>query len=504
MRCELERFCEQGIKRRGSCDDRHKVPRRSRPLVLDAVVCVTLSVALLLPAIGQATVVSAARIMTAASSGTRAPLRFGIYPGGPAGSASPKAAPVPEDPARRLAALQQLRGAASFVVHLYTGSSGNAAEDAGNEAWLDSEIAAYTAAGLQVELVTRYQPTGTDVATNVSGFSDQVRRLVRRYGADPGFVALQIGNEANLDGAPAASDGAYPGALTALVRGVIAAKDEVARSGHTQVGIGFNWAYDQRASASTRFFKALASTGGVAFAAAVDWVGLDGYPGTWSPRLALTAALPDRAGVALVSSLQTLRSRLMPLAGLGAGIPLQVSENGFPTGPGRSAAMQADAMYAMVRAVDAVRGRFDITDYRWFDLRDSVSNDKNFESQFGITRDDYTPKPAFFTFRDLVASLSVPHHTPPAATPATCQASPVRIKLPRWKGHTVKATEVRAGKQRLRTISSRLHPTDVPVALKPGLARLTLRQVAVTNRGREVSRVLHRDVDVCRAALPAP
>src|SRR3954447_9894939 len=54
-----------------------------------------------------------------------APLRFGIYPGGPAGSVDPKASPRPEDPARRLAALQGLRGGGPFVVRLYSGWTGD-------------------------------------------------------------------------------------------------------------------------------------------------------------------------------------------------------------------------------------------------------------------------------------------------------------------------------------------------------------------------------------------
>jgi hypothetical protein len=483
---------------------------------------VLLLLVMLFPAGARAQELRCPVTVSGAVSPHPAPLRFGIYPGGPAGSVSQTAAPLPEDPQRRLAALQQLAGAAPFVVHIYTGFSGDARKDAGTTQWLDGEIAGYTAAGLQVELVTRYEPQGSDASANIAGFTEHVRGLVRRYGGDPGFLALQVGNEANLSGAAAASDGAYPGALGALVRGVIAAKDEVARSGHHQVRIGFNWAYDLRASAAGDFFEALARSGGSAFADAVDWVGLDAYPGTWTPQLTVGPTLPGLAAEAMQTSLQTLRSCLMPMAGLGADVPIQIAENGFPTGPGRSAAMQADAMDAMVRAVDAVRGRYNVTDYRWFDLRDSVTGDGSFESQYGITRDDYTPKAAFWTFRDLVAELSVAHGgttagpavpgspstTPVADVPAAgtstppgttaCQTSPVKVRLPRWQGRRVTATQVRSGRRVVGR--AREGRTTIRVALGAGVRRLALRQIATGAAGRQTVRTMKRTVKVCAAA----
>ena len=63
---------------------------------------------------------------------------------------------------------------------------------------------------------------------------------------------------------------------------------------------------------------------------------------------------------------------------------------------------------AIVDAVDAVRGQYRVTDFRWFDLRDADSADPRVESRYGLLRDDYTPKPAFSTYRRLVAQLSGP------------------------------------------------------------------------------------------------
>jgi hypothetical protein len=59
-----------------------------------------------------------------------------------------------------------------------------------------------------------------------------------------------------------------------------------------------------------------------------------------------------------------------------------------------------------VTAVSAVRSRLGVTDFRWFDLRDADSSSTSFESQYGLLRDNYSPKPAFAVYRELVARLS--------------------------------------------------------------------------------------------------
>ena len=46
-----------------------------------------------------------------------------------------------------------------------------------------------------------------------------------------------------------------------------------------------------------------------------------------------------------------------------------------------------------------------VTGYRWFDLRDADSSNPSFESQYGLMRDDYAPKPAFDAYRELIARL---------------------------------------------------------------------------------------------------
>jgi hypothetical protein len=438
-------------------------------------------------------VISTARMATATQT---PPLRFGIYPGGAAGSVNPKAPPRPEDPGQRLAALQGLRGAGPFVVRLYSGWTGDAAAD-DVSGWLDDEIRQYTAAGFQVELAVRYKPAGADGTVAPAAFADYIRGIVRRYGDDAGFTSLQVTNEANLPGAPEASDGAFVGAVRALVEGVVAAKDEAVRGGHTQMRVGFNWAYDERPAASSKFWAQVGRLGGRTFARSVDWVGLNTYPGTWSPQLTLSPVVPGAAATAIRNALRTLRDCYLPMAGIGRSATLHVAENGFPTGPGRGDEMQSAVLESMVRAVDAVRGTYGVSDYRWFDLRDSSTADTSLESHYGITRDDYSPKPAYGTYRSLIAELGAGSRTRSTlARAASCVQSRVKLALTRRAGEKMTALTVNVGRHVVKTARARTVPGIVALSLPSGRAAVTLR-FKVRAAGHERVRLLRRRLKVC-------
>jgi hypothetical protein len=330
-------------------------------------------------------------------------LVFGAYPGGAAGTVGPSGAVAPEDPALRLAALRQLRAPGRpFVLHLYasyTGANGwSAAEQAGQE------IRDYGDAGFQTELVLCYRPAGGGSSADVRGFSEFVQQAVASLGHLQGFVSLQVTNEANQGGSPNTSDGYYAGAKDALIDGVIAAKDELRRDNAGQVKVGFNWAY--AADPGERgFWRYLGRHGGRRFVSDLDWVGLDAYPGTWGPALA-GRGLAAQTTSFIGGALRALRGTYMPLAGIPQAVPLVVSETGYPTGPGRTDAMQVTVMKAAIKAVYHARGTYNITGLRWFDLRDADSSASTFESHYGLMRDDYSPKPAFGVYRTLVATLS--------------------------------------------------------------------------------------------------
>ena len=224
------------------------------------------------------------RRVRAFPQGPAAPLIFGAYPGGGAGTVGPAGRTAPEVPSKRLAALRELRAPGRpFVLHMYASFSGAASLSPADQVGRD--IAEYTAAGFQVELVLTYRPADRDPARDVPAFVEFARDAVQTFGPNPRFVGLQVTNEANVLDAPNAADGAYPGAADALIQGVIAAKSEARRRGFSQVAIGFNWAYAS-GPAETAFWRRLGRSGGALFRRSVDWVGLDVYPGTWGPRIA--------------------------------------------------------------------------------------------------------------------------------------------------------------------------------------------------------------------------
>jgi hypothetical protein len=311
---------------------------------------------------------------------------------------------APENPALRLAALEQLKPAkAPFVLHLYASYTGSGGESAAQQ--VGAEISSYTAAGFQVELVLCYRPADLNATVDVPGFAQFVRSTVDDLGSNPGMVSLQVTNEANVDGAPNASDGYYPGAEDALIDGVIAAANERDADHYEQLKVGFNWAYATDPS-ETSFWTYLGTHGGSAFVRDLDWVGIDAYPGTWGPTLSSELDLGHAVTLATVQALSKMRQTYMPLAGIPDSVPIHFSESGYPTGPNRTYAMQTTALEAEVKAVVDYSGTYNVNGYRWFDLRDADSSSTSFEDQYGLMTDAYVPKPAFAAYQELVSAFS--------------------------------------------------------------------------------------------------
>ena len=113
---------------------------------------------------------------------------------------------------------------------------------------------------------------------------------------------------------------------------------------------------------------------------------------------------------------------MLPRARLEAA-DLHVSESGYPTGPGRTDAMQEEALRAAVRAVAEAGAEYRVTGFRWFDLRDADSASASFESRYGLMRDDYSPKPAFLAYRDLIATFGRSRRRTRAGRSASCRCA---------------------------------------------------------------------------------
>lgn len=231
-------------------------------------------------------------------------------------------------------------------------------------------------------------------------FAAWVRDVVRTVGRSKALVGVEVTNEANLNGAPDNSDGSYAGVAEAVVLGVKAALAERDRLGYRHVGVGFDWFDGMSPVVDDAFWTALREAGGD-FGAKLDWIGMNSYPGTYdTPRAPL-----GTEGEAVVASLRRLRNCYAPRIGIPATTPIRVTENGWPAGASRPAEVQAQVLERMVRAVHDHRAELNVRDYYWFTLRDTDSSLTDNESHYGLLADDYTPKPAFTTYRSLVREL---------------------------------------------------------------------------------------------------
>jgi hypothetical protein len=405
-------------------------------------------------------------------------VRYGITPGVQTGQffTGPAEPRTPEDPARHLEALGRLRAPGSpFVLrlHRFFWSDG----EAGVQRFL-ALADRYTSAGYEVELQLRYHPSDEQEG-DIAAWVAYVRDVVRRFGANPRVVAIQVTNEVNITFSPDSSDGAYTGARDALVKGVIAAKDEARRIG-SKVEIGFNWAYRVDPAQDTSFWNALRDRGGPEFIAALDWVGVDAYPGTVFPPV--EAPGEERDG--MVNALSSARC-FMAIPGIPESVPIHIEENGWPTSPARSEAQQLAAMETMVRAVHDFRGTYNVSDYRWFNLRDGDSTSPNFQTRYGLLRDDYSEKPAFARYAALVRELGR------VQAPAAARRS---FRAPRMKVSCRRAAVTGAGIQRVdfrigrRVARDRKRPFAIRLRSRRAVgAQVTLksgRTLRITRRPR--------------------
>lgn len=328
-------------------------------------------------------------------------VRFGIDPGIAGNIGGVQLPTVPDNPSRDLAALRTLRPRGRALVlrlNRLFWSDGQAGIEQFKK--LTSQ---YTRAGFEVELQVRYHPSPSQ-AGDISAWVRYVRHVVDSFGANPRVVGMTITNEVNVRISPNTSDGSYPRAEDALIDGIEAAHREAVRRRFRQLRFGFTYAYRFAPDQDAAFFSYLKTHGGKAFQQALGFVGLDFYPGTiyppvMAPGTTYRAAFAQAAGV--------VRDCLAPMAGIVRRVPIWVTENGVPS-VSTSDAQQAAALSELVRAVHDYSATFNITDYRWFNLRDSTSSPPatlvgpTFSTD-GLLHSDYTRKPSFAVYRSLIA-----------------------------------------------------------------------------------------------------
>ncbi|MDL4775376.1 hypothetical protein [Actinomadura xylanilytica] len=312
---------------------------------------------------------------------------FGIYPGALLGSDTGAVEPVrPDDPDLINDALRRLQGdGRTLTVRAYRPFTATVVPDAPPT---PAEPERYLEDGRRLDLVLTFrEPTGA-----LDGWLDFVRATVRDEG--PRLATVQICEEPNA--VLPVLDGSTPNVREALVHGVIAAKEEALASGH-DLGVGFN-AVPTFDPADT-FWKDLGALADERFHRSLDYVGLDFFPDVFRP------VPPERLADATAWVVTAFRDGGLREAGIDPSVPLRVCENGWPTGPDRSEARQAEVVEEVVRTLAGLRDELNLTAYSFFSLRDADSAGTGIFDRFGLLRDDYTPKPAFEAYRRLIEEL---------------------------------------------------------------------------------------------------
>ncbi len=230
------------------------------------------------------------------------------------------------------------------------------------------------------------------------GWLESIRATIRRYG--PYLAVLQIAEEPNNPDAAFGGDGAFPHVHEAIIQGVLVAKEEAQRHGYNvQIGFNATLSFDPNDTFSSRIATLVTPS----FLEALDYVGLDFFPDVFR-RLAPDGEPGDlRSSVEVV--LKHFREVNLKTGGIPPSIPIHISENGWPTGADRLYERQAITLETIVNTIYQHRAVFNVTHYEYHALRDADSTKTELLYQFGLMRDDYTPKPAFGVYRRLIANL---------------------------------------------------------------------------------------------------
>ncbi|MEH6937974.1 hypothetical protein V7056_08950 [Bacillus sp. JJ664] len=212
---------------------------------------------------------------------------------------------------------------------------------------------------------------------------------------------MQITNEPNLS----FMDGFKPYVIDTLIEGVLIAKKSIEEC-NVDVKIGFG-SVPEGEKTLPNFWKDLVKKGGNEFIRAVDYVGHNFYVDVFEKPLNINEVTSS-----VENLLQKFRNEILALNGFPSSLPIRITENGWPTG--KNPFIQLERSYdQQVKVIETIRTiyhihqQLNITHYEFFRLRDANSSKDDLFHQFGLMKDDYTPKPAYYTFKHLIDELSL-------------------------------------------------------------------------------------------------
>ncbi len=320
---------------------------------------------------------------------TPARLTFGIYPGSGVG-VDPGSGIIlgkPGEFSQIVAALDSLcPPERPFLVRGYLHYTGAG----GRNHLTPSRLEQYVKQGRKIDLALCYRPAKADLMD----WADFIRAILREYG--PYLAKIQITEEPNNPHTATGGDGSSPNVIQAIFTGVLAAKEEISRLGYAiQVGFNATPSFDPE----DIFWNQIGRSSSPDFVAALDYVGLDFYPDVFRP-LPPGLSLSD----AVTAVLTHFRMKNLANGKIPATVPIHITENGWPTSATRTPERQAVVVEEVIRTIAGAAPIINITHYEFFNLRDADSADPGF--QFGLMRDNYSPKPAFSIYRKLIEKFS--------------------------------------------------------------------------------------------------
>ncbi|GAA0959383.1 hypothetical protein [Actinocorallia libanotica] len=330
-------------------------------------------------------------------------MKFGIYPGGRAGTVCS----LPQDPAAIGGLVDELAGGRAFVIREYVHFFGDATPpdvvaSLGAEqdlARLTMPDAWYVEGGRELDLVVSYIPREADVP----GWLAFLDAVIDRYGHLTRY--LQVTLEPNFP--IPLIDGSAPGVLQALALGIPYARAALDRRGLHDVRVGFSVAEPPEwLGGDDAFWQHLSGIPAQDFADHIDYVGLALYPDAFSP--VAPRGTPGDVASLTAHALHHLREYSLPLAHIPLDTPVHIVENGSPSGAPRTEQAQCDSLSDMIDTILALEETRNITHYELFSLRDADSTAAEPTGTLGLVTDTYRPKPAFALYRDTVHGSARP------------------------------------------------------------------------------------------------
>jgi hypothetical protein len=316
---------------------------------------------------------------------------FGIYAGSMAGTETDLAKGRPDEPALILNALAQLQPQhKTFLVRGYIHYLGQG--KLGNEA--PENVEQYLSGNRKLDLVLCYRSTEYDQ----KDWTATIKKVIERYRES--LYSIQITEEPNLKTA-FAGDGSFPNIEQALRSGVMVVKAELNRL-RVPAKVGFNAlpTFDP----ADNFWNVIGSNEYEEFRSVIDYVGLDIFPDVFRP--VAPDGQPNDLKESTANVLRYFRHVNLKSGNIHFSIPIHITENGWATGKDRLYGRQAEVIEKVIRTAYEVKDELNIQQYELFGLRDADTSNPDMFYQFGLLKDDYSPKPAFETFRKLINELS--------------------------------------------------------------------------------------------------